>query len=109
MKRSEFIKGTIELVILSWLKDEDMYGYQMMQKLKEEATNVLAIKEGTLYPILQRMQDDGWIAGRWTKVGEKRKRHMYGITAKGRGQLKEGRELWMEMTQSVNRVMRATA
>lgn len=109
MSRKEFLKGTLELVILSFLKKEDMYGYQITRKLKEVSPEMLAIKEGTLYPILQRMLDNGWLAGRWVKAGEKRKRHYYSITSRGRAQLKETRELWKDLTAAVAQVVRATA
>ena len=108
-ERKEFLKGTIEMVVLSLLKKEDMYGYQITRELKEASPEMLAIKEGTLYPILLRMMDRGWIAGKWVKVGEKRKRHYYTITSKGRTQLKESRELWKDLTEAVAHIIRATA
>lgn len=109
MNRKEFLKGTIDLVILSLLKKEDMYGYQITQKLKEVSPDMLAVQEGTLYPILQRMLDNGWLAGKWVKAGEKRKRHYYSITSKGTAQLKETRELWKNLTTAVGQIIRATA
>jgi PadR family transcriptional regulator, regulatory protein PadR len=109
MSRKEFLKGTIEMVILSLLKKEDMYGYQITQKLKEVSPEMLAIREGTLYPILQRMTDNGWIVGKWVKAGEKRKRHYYSMTSKGLAQLKESREIWKDLTAAVGQIVRATA
>ena len=109
MIRREFLKGTIEMVVLSLLRKQDMYGYQITQKLKEVSPEMLGIKEGTLYPILQRMTDSGWLAGKWVKVGEKRKRHYYSITSKGREQLKETRDMWKDLTVAVGQVIRATA
>lgn len=109
MGRREFLKGTIEMVVLSMVKEEDMYGYQILQKLKQVSPELLGVKEGTLYPILQRLQGDGYISGKWVKVGEKRKRHMYTITARGRSQLKDNRVLWDALSRAVNQVIRATA
>lgn len=109
MGRREFLKGTIEMVILGMLKKEDMYGYQITQTLKELSPDMLAIKEGTLYPILQRMLDNDYVTGKWVKVGEKRKRHYYSITSKGLAQLKETRALWKDLTEAVTQVVRATA
>ncbi|MBI4179300.1 helix-turn-helix transcriptional regulator [bacterium] len=109
MARREFLKGTIEMVILSLLKKEDMYGYQILRRLKEESPDMLGIKEGTLYPLLLRMMDHGWIAGKWIKAGERRKRHYYSITSRGVAQLKETRAFWKDLTAAVGKVIRATA
>lgn len=109
MSRREFLKGTLEMVILSLLKKEDMYGYEITRKLKAVSPEMLSIKEGTLYPILLRMVGKGWLAGKWVKVGEKRKRHYYSITPKGVAQLKETRELWKDLTAAVAHVVRAAA
>lgn len=109
MSRREFLKGTLEMVILSMLKKKDMYGYEITRQLKEISPEMLGIKEGTLYPILQRMVDNGWLAGKWVKVGVRRKRHYYSMTSKGQAQLKETRELWKDLTAAVSQVVRVTA
>ena len=53
----ELIKGSTDMLILNLLKNEDMYGYQMIKKLKEKSKNVFELKEGTLYPILHSLEE----------------------------------------------------
>ena len=86
-------KGVIEILILKLLSQEKMYGYQLLQELDSRSNGVFKMKEGTLYPVLYRLEDDGYITSVWEEPGQKNsgKRSMprkyYQITESGQNEL----------------------
>ena len=100
----ELLKGSTKMLILEMVKDENMYGYQMIKKLKEKSNNVFEFKEGTLYPILHSLEEEGLISSYWDDTTGK-KRKYYAITTKGKKSLKEKNEEWKIFSESVNRVI----
>ena len=100
----ELLKGSTKMLILEMVKDENMYGYQMIKKLKEKSNNVFEFKEGTLYPILHSLEEEGLISSYWDETTAK-KRKYYAITTKGKKSLKEKNEEWKIFSESVNRVI----
>ena len=100
----ELLKGSTKMLILEMVKDENRYGYQMIKKLKEKSNNVFEFKEGTLYPILHSLEEEGLISSYWDDTTGK-KRKYYAITTKGKKSLKEKNEEWKIFSESVNRVI----
>lgn len=78
-------KGVIEILILSLLRDEKMYGYQLIQELDSRSSGVFKMKEGTLYPVLYRLEDSKYIESCWEQDNDRRSvpRKYYRITADG--------------------------
>ncbi len=77
-------KGSTEILILSLLVEEPMYGYQLSQELKRRSGGYFAMKEGLLYPTLHRMTQDELVTSEWRPAGVARRRKYYAITDKGR-------------------------
>ena len=100
----ELLKGSTKMLILEMVKDENMYGYQMIKKLKEKSNNVFEFKEGTLYPILHSLEEEGLISSYWDDTTGK-KRKYYAITEKGKKQLKEKKEEWKIFSDGINQVL----
>ncbi len=100
----KLLKGSTTMLILNLLKQEDMYGYQMIKKLKETSENVFELKEGTLYPILHTLEEKGYITSYWDESSSK-KRKYYSITKKGKDVLKEKETEWKIFSNSVNKVL----
>ena len=100
----ELLKGSTKMLILEMVKDENMYGYQMIKKLKEKSNEVFDFKEGTLYPILHALEEEELITSYWDDTTGK-KRKYYAITTKGKKSLKEKNEEWKIFSESVNRVI----
>ena len=100
----ELLKGSTKMLILEMVKDENMYGYQMIKKLKEKSNNVFEFKEGTLYPILHSLEEEWLISSYWDDTTGK-KRKYYAITTEGKKSLKEKNEEWKIFSESVNRVI----
>ena len=82
-------KGILEILILNLMSIDDMYGYEIIQKLSKNSKNMFNLKEGTLYPILYRLEDSGLISSYWENQKEKRRvpRKYYKITNMGSEEL----------------------
>ena len=89
----ELLKGSTNMLVLSLLENENMYGYQMIKKLSEKSQNVFEFQEGTLYPILHSLEEKNYISSYWDNTGVK-KRKYYSITKEGKKHLQEKKIEW---------------
>ena len=100
----ELLKGSTNLLVLSVLENENMYGYEMIKKIKVESENVFEFQEGTLYPILHKLEEKGLISSYWDDfTGKKRK--YYSITEDGKKHLDAKKEEWKIFSTKVNQVI----
>ena len=100
----ELLKGSTELLVLSVIENENMYGYQMIKELKVKSENVFEFQEGTLYPILHKLEEKKWISSYWDEVATK-KRKYYAITTEGKKHLDAKKEEWKTFSTKVNQVI----
>lgn len=100
----ELLKGSTNLLILELLKNENMYGRQMIIELKKKSEDVFEFGEGTLYPILHSLEEKGFINSYWDESTAK-KRKYYTLTEKGKKQLKAKEEEWHIFSSGVNKVL----
>ena len=100
----ELMKGSTAMLVLSVISGEDMYGYKIIKELEKRSENIFCLKEGTLYPILHALEDEGLVTSYWVDV-ENRKRKYYHITRKGKKMLKEKREEFKEYSSAVEKVL----
>lgn len=105
MINKELSKGSLALLVLSVLSEQEMYGYQIIQVIAQRSADVFRMKEGTLYPILHAMEKDGLLESYDAKSKTGRDRKYYKITAAGYLQLKARREEWALFTKSVGDVI----
>lgn len=98
----EWLRTGSQLMILSLIEEKDRYGYEIVKELEERSDDTFTMKEGTLYPILHRMEDKGYLKS-YSEKGSKRK--YYKITDKGKKQLVEDKETWELFSQSVKKVV----
>ena len=97
-------KGSAEFLVLSLLEAETRHGYELQKLIESRSDGVLSFNVASLYPLLYRMEERGWIVGRWVeKSGERRKR-FYRLTATGKAALEEQRASWKEFVTAINRV-----
>ena len=101
----ELVKGSTSILILSLLDREDMYGYMIVQQLKLSSDNVFELKEGTLYPMLHGLENEGAIEAYWVDGDNGRRRRYYRITEEGRKLLEEKKSEWKAYSGAVNRVI----
>ena len=100
----ELLKGSTDMIVLSLLEKENMYGYQMIKELSKKSENVFEFQEGTLYPILHSLEAKNYIFSYWDDTGAK-KRKYYSITKEGKKHLNEKKEEWKMFSSSVNQVV----
>ena len=93
------------LLVLSLLSREDMYGYQMIAELEKKFDSTFTMKEGTLYPILKGLENDGAVESYQSETPGGRKRKYYHLTDKGRKQLVAETEQWRRYEYAINAVL----
>ena len=99
-------KGVFEILVLKLLSEGEKYGYELLLELKERGGELFAVKEGTLYPILYRLEDDGLASSRWSRPeGREVSRKYYSITPKGKEELEELKELWKSFEKGVSGIL----
>ena len=87
--RDNFKKGTVEMMILSLLTEADMYGYQISQLISERSKNAIEVPEGSMYPTLYRLLDNGYISDKRVQVGKRMTRVYYHLEPSGRERFRE--------------------
>ena len=105
---TQLLKGTVRLLILRLLAQEPMYGYQMIQHLKDRSEGYFQLGEGALYPLLHEMEGSGFLRAEWRDQDGRPKRRYYHLTAKGRRELARRRETWQGFTRAVDLVLEAS-
>ena len=94
------------MLVLRLLEEERKYGYQLIMELREKSRDIFCLKEGTLYPILYRLEDEGLVESRWSEAEHKQiPRKYYLMTDKGRQTLQEMRQSWRQIADGVERLM----
>lgn len=101
----ELMKGSTSMLILTLLSREDMYGYQITQKLKLMSDDIFDMKEGTLYPMLHSLEKDGAVESYWFDTDEGRRRKYYKITDEGRKLLTYKQKEWSVFAGAMNSVI----
>ena len=95
-------KGVLEMVVLGLVCARPTYGYELLTELEQRSGGLLALKEGTLYPILYRLEDEGLIAAAWQKgEGRTTPKKIYTVTEAGRGALAAQRAQWQEFSACI--------
>ena len=100
----EWKKGSAELLVLSLLEDQPRHGYDISKLIEIRSGGALRFHVTSLYPLLHRLEADGWIAGRWVEKPEQRRRRYYALTAKGRKILRAKQESWRDFVALVSRI-----
>ncbi len=86
--------GSAELLILAQLEARSRHGYEIAGEIERRSSGALSFQPASLYPVLYRMERDGWISGRWVEADGQRRRRYYSLTSLGRKQLAKQRSSW---------------
>ena len=87
-KPTDLVQGTLDLLILKIIALEPLHGWAISQRLRMLSGEVLQVSEGSLYPALHKLEQEGWIAAEWRPTENNRRAKFYALTAAGRAQLK---------------------
>src|SRR6516162_2059451 len=106
-KKNDILQGTLALLILKTLASgQRMHGYAITAHVQRVSEQLLRVEEGSLYPALHRMEQEGWVRADWGKTEKNRDARFYSLTAGGRKQLMQEKESWKRLTEGVARVIR---
>ena len=97
MLAKELIAASTEPLILSLLSEGESYGYALIQEVKRLSGDRIEWTDGMLYPVLHRMENNGWIESRWVKMENGRKRKYYALKKDGKNALDEQRTQWLKV------------
>ena len=101
------LQGTLDLLILKALsRSGPLHGYAIAQRIHAWSSEKLRVEEGSLYPALHRMEQDGWLKAEWGMTETNRKARFYAITSAGRKQLAEEERNWANLSDGVARMLR---
>jgi transcriptional regulator len=100
-------QGTLDVLVLKTLTAGPRHGYAIARWIEETTDDVLSVTEGALYPALYRMERRGWIKAEWAQSDIGKDIKVYGLTAKGRTELRKKSAQWDSLTSAVAKVMRA--
>ena len=100
----EWKKGSAELLVLSLLEDQSRHGYDISKLIEIRSGGFLRFHVTSLYPLLYRLEDRGWIVSRWVEKAEQRRRRYYSLTTEGRKVLRSQRKSWKEFVTAMSLV-----
>ena len=107
VQKNDILQGTLVLLILKTLaSNKRMHGYAITAHIQRVSAQLLRVEEGSLYPALHRLEQDGWVRAEWGKTEKNREARFYSLTAQGRKQLAQEEESWKRLTEGVARVIR---
>jgi len=103
--KNDVLQGTLALLVLKTLVRGAMHGYAITLHIQQVSNDILRVEEGSLYPALHRMEQDGWISAEWATTENNRRARYYQLTSKGRKQLAQEEKNWALLTQAVAHVL----
>ena len=104
--KAEVLQGTLILLVLRTLETlGSQHGYGIARRIEQISNDVLQLNQGTLYPALLRMEQEGWISSKWGPSEKNRKAKFYSITAAGKRQLAKETEDWRRMSSTIERFL----
>ena len=107
MTRSDALQGSLPLLVLKILaRRGPLHGYGITLHIEGISKEILRVEEGSLYPALHRMEEEGWIKARWVTTTHKRRARVYELTAAGRQRLQAEEARWREVTSAVDHVLK---
>jgi PadR family transcriptional regulator, regulatory protein PadR len=106
-QKNDILQGTLVLLVLRTLAaHKRMHGYAITTHIQRVSADLLRVEEGSLYPALHRLEQQGWLRSEWGVTEKNREARFYSITPQGRKQLAQEEESWERLTTGVARVLR---
>jgi PadR family transcriptional regulator PadR len=107
--KSDLLQGTLDLLILKTLALGPQHGWGISQRIQQISQDVLQVNQGSLYPALHRLEEQGWIASEWGLSDTNRQAKFYRLTRSGHRQLDSETAQWARITAAVGRILDATS
>jgi PadR family transcriptional regulator len=105
-QRTEFLKGTLDMLILKVVALGPIHGYAISQRIQQISRELFQVQQGSLYPALHRLEDRGWLRAEWRQTETGREAKFYALTQKGRKQLEAEVRNWEQVSAAVALILR---
>jgi len=105
-KPSDLVQGTLDLLLLKILALQPLHGWAISRRLKSISGDVLQVSEGSLYPALHKLEQEGWITAEWKQTENNRRAKFYSLTRPGRKQLDSEAANWELLSSAISAVIR---
>ena len=105
-EKSEFLKGTLDMLILKVVALGAIHGYAIAQRIQQISRDFFQLQQGSLYPALHRLEDRGWLKAEWKATETGRDAKFYALTPKGRRQLETEVRNWEQLIDAVAMILR---
>ena len=107
-KPSDLVQGTLDLLVLKILALQPLHGWALSQRLKQVSGDVLQVSDGSLYPALHKLEQQGWIQAEWKPTENNRRAKFYSLTRLGRRHLEREAANWERISTAISSVVRLT-
>jgi transcriptional regulator len=104
-KPNDLVQGTLDLLILRTLSPQPMHGWAIAKRIQQLSSEVLQVQQGSLYPALHRLEQQGWIEAEWAESETGRQAKFYSLTAAGRGQLEKETANWNRLSAAIDLIV----
>lgn len=105
-KPSDLVQGTLDLLVLKILALEPLNGWAISQRLKQVSRDILQVSDGSLYPALHKLEQEGWITAEWKQSENNRRAKFYSLTRLGRKHLEREAANWTRLSNAITSVLR---
>ena len=107
-QKADLVRGTLDMLILKTLSLEPMHGLGISRRIELVTHKVFQVQPGSLFPALHRLEQEGWIEGRWGESENKRKARYYRLTPAGRRRLGDEERSWAQIALAITKVLEAS-
>jgi transcriptional regulator len=104
-KPNDLVQGTLDLLILRTVAPEPMHGWAIAKRIQQISNEVLQVQQGSLYPALHRLEQQGWIIANWAESETGRQAKFYSLSEAGRAQLEKETANWNRLSQAINLIV----
>jgi PadR family transcriptional regulator len=105
-KPSDLVQGTLDLLLLKIVALEPMNGWSISQRLRQISGDVLQVSDGSLYPALHKLEQEGWISAEWRQSENNRRAKFYSLTRPGRKQLEKEAANWDRLAGAITQIVK---
>ena len=105
-KPTDLVQGTLDLLILKTISLEPKHGWAIAKRIQQVSREILQVQQGSLYPALHRLEQQGWIKAHWAETETGRKAKFYALTRAGRAQMEKEMASWDRLSAAINLVVK---
>ncbi len=105
-KPSDLVQGTLDLLLLKILALEPLNGFAISQRLRQVSGEVLQVSDGSLYPALHKLEQEGWVTAEWRASENNRRAKFYSLTRRGRKELEKESQNWNRLSSAISQIVK---